>query len=401
MNSFKIRKIAPVAAKQAIAEIGFDKSYIHKAIDKYDFFLLKIQDLTCPQSTILKQLALSAGADCAVHREVLTHRIEKTDVVLGATVSQYKKIAEKLKHQPFKLSLLSEELKIFLKAEPATIKIRNTVFDWKKKTYIMGILNITPDSFSDGGKFYAQNDAIEHFRQLVEQGADIIDIGGESTRPFSEKVPVEEEIARVIPVIKAIRKINSDIAISIDTRNAKTAKMAIEAGADIINDISGFDWDKEMVKVAAETQAPIIIMHSLDDPQKMQINPVYEQNIVDAIIEKLFKKTELAINAGIKKENIILDAGIGFGKTLEHNLEIIKRIEEFSSLGFATLAGVSRKSVITKILNLPPEESEEANISLASYMASKGVNILRVHDVEKHVKALKALDRVIKQKVWN
>jgi dihydropteroate synthase len=396
MSCYKIRKISPNAAKQVIEDIGFDKSYINKGIEKYNFLLLKIPDLTCPQATIIKQLALSVGADCAIHREVITNKVEKTDLLLGATVSQIKQIVNKLKYQPFKLQVLSEELNLFLHNEPGSLKIRNTVFDWAKKTYIMGILNVTPDSFSDGGKYYSQNDAVLHFQELAKQGADIIDIGGESTRPFAAEIPADEEIQRVAPIIKAARAENPEIPISIDTRNSKTAQKAIEAGADIINDISGFDWDKDMIKVAAEYQVPVVIMHSLGNPQNMQIDPVYEKNIIDEVIGNLLEKIEIAINAGIKQENIIIDPGIGFGKTLEHNLEIIKRIEEFCSLGFATLVGVSRKSVIAKILEVPLEQREEANISLSSYLASKGVNIIRLHDVEKHAKAFKVLDKVIK-----
>ncbi|MFA6989781.1 MAG: dihydropteroate synthase, partial [Candidatus Gastranaerophilaceae bacterium] len=263
MNLYKIRKISPYMAKIAIEEIGFDKSYINTAVEKYKFLLLKISDLSCPQATIIKQLALSTGADCAVHREVITNKVEKTDLILGASISQIKKIADKLQYQPFKLQILSTELTSFLKNEIISLKIRNTVFDWQKKTYIMGILNITPDSFSDGGKYFSQNDAFLHFQQLIQDGAAIIDIGGESTRPFSDEIPTDEEIKRVIPVIKKIRETNADIPVSIDTRNSKTARMAIEAGADIINDVSGFDWDKDMVKIVAEYQVPVVIMHSL------------------------------------------------------------------------------------------------------------------------------------------
>ncbi|MDD3014426.1 MAG: dihydropteroate synthase, partial [Candidatus Gastranaerophilales bacterium] len=166
-------------------------------------------------------------------------------------------------------------------------------------------------------------------------------------------------------------------------------------GADIINDVSGFDRDPEMVKTVADLQVPVIIMHSLSDPKSMQKNPEYQENVVDAISKDLFDKTRKAINAGIKKENIIIDPGIGFGKTIEHNLEIIRRINEFASFGQPLLVGISRKSFIFKMLNLSPDEVEEANISINSYLASKGVNIIRVHDAEKHFKAFKVLDKII------
>ncbi|MDD3012580.1 MAG: dihydropteroate synthase [Candidatus Gastranaerophilales bacterium] len=395
-EKFYIRKITDNNAEQVIKDIGFDKNYINKAILKYNYILLKIHNLTCPQASILKQLALSVGADVAVHREVITCKTDKTDVLLECTHSQLKILCEKLKFQPFKLSKLSSLLLDQIIKKPASMKIRDTVFDWNKKTYIMGILNITPDSFSDGGKFIDPDNALKQAEKLIEDGADIIDIGGESTRPFSMEVSPEEEIERVIPVIKKIRELNSSIPISIDTRHAIVAKQAIENGADIINDVSGLKWDLEMGKVAAEFNVPVIIMHSISNPEDMQINPEYSENIIDALSKDLYDITQKATEVGIKPENIIIDPGIGFGKTLEHNLEIIRRINEFKSLGFPVLVGVSRKSVIANILNLPPEEREEANIALGSYLASNGADIIRVHDVKKHFKAFKVLDSVIR-----
>ena len=261
----------------------------------------------------------------------------------------------------------------------------------------MGILNITPDSFSDGGKFLSEGKALEHCLKMIEEGADIIDIGGETTKPFSNSTPDEIQLERVIPVIKKIREIDINIPISIDTRSARVAQEAVKNGADIINDVSGFGYDPVMIKTAAYLEMPVIIMHSLAEPKTMQLNPAYENNVIDEIFKSLFDKAQNALEAGIKKENIIIDPGIGFGKTLEHNLEIIRRIEEFKSLGFPILAGVSRKSVISEITNLPTNEREEANIALASYLAANGVNILRVHEVYKHYNALKVLDKLIRK----
>jgi len=390
-KEFYIRKISPEFAEKTIEDIGFDKTYIKQAISKYNFNLYKIQNLTCPQALIIKQLALSIGADAAIHREVLTCKIDKTDILIGCSDSQLKILCEKLKKQPFKLSKLSENLIEILNKTPSSIKIREKTFDWSKKTYIMGILNVTPDSFSDGGKFNTVEKAVEQAKNLIQSGADIIDIGGESTKPFSKEVSPDEELKRVIPVIEKIREFDKNIPVSIDTRHSKTAKEAISAGADIINDISGFDWDSNMIDVAAELQTPVIIMHSKSSPETMQINPTYEKNIIDAVYESLFDKVKKAVSSGIKLENIIIDPGIGFGKTLEHNFEIIKRINEFKTLGCPVLVGISRKSVI----NLAAGEKEEANIALNSYLASHGANIIRVHDVEKHFKAFKVLDRIL------
>ena len=390
-NNFYIRKITPESAEKVIQDIGFDESYIRHALSKYRFNLYKIHDLTCPQASIIKQLALSIGADAAIHREVLICKVDKTDILIGCTDSQLKILCEKLKKQPFKLAKLSENLLEILNKTPKQIKIREKTFDWSQKTYIMGILNVTPDSFSDGGKFNTPEKAFEQTKFLIQSGADIIDIGGETTKPFSKEVPPDEELKRILPVIEKIREFDKNIPISIDTRHSLVAKEAIKAGADIINDVSGFDWDSKMIDVASELQVPVIIMHSKSSPETMQIDPVYEKNIIDAIYEGLSDKVQKAISSGIKPENIIIDPGIGFGKTLEHNIEIIKRIKEFKSLGCALLVGVSRKSLI----NLPAEEKEEANIAINSYLASQGVNIIRVHDVEKHFRAFKILDRVL------
>ena len=396
MNKFNIREISAGSVETVIKDIGFDESYISRASGKYRFKLFKISDLSCPQATIIKQLALSAGADAALHREVITCKVEKTDLLLGCASSQLENICNKLNSQPFGLKNLSEQLLPLLKQKPENLAARGKIFDWAEKTYIMGILNVTPDSFSDGEKYLNSEKAAAHAKGMVEAGADIIDIGGESTRPFSKEVRPDEELERVIPVIKKIREFNDIIPISIDTRHSRVAKEALKAGADIINDVSGLEWDENMAKVAAEVGVPVIIMHSLDSPETMQVNPVYDENIIDAVYKDLGEKALKALQAGIKSKNIIIDPGIGFGKTFEHNIELIKRAGEFKSLGYPVLIGISRKSVISKILDIPSEEKEGANIALNSFAASQGVNIIRVHDVAAHYKALKMLDKIIK-----
>lgn len=394
-NDFYIRKITPQSAEKVIQDIGFDKSYAKQALLKYRFNLYKIHNMSCQQAAIFKQTALSVGADAALHREVITCKVDKTNVLLGCTDAQLKILSEKLKKQPFKLAFLAEKLSEISNKALNPLIIRNNTFDWANKTYIMGILNITPDSFSDGGSFISPEKAFEQAKILIEAGADILDIGGESTKPFSKEVFPDEELKRVIPVIEKIRGLNKNILISIDTRHSQVAKEAVKVGADIINDVSGLEWDSEMASAAAELDVPVIIMHSVSSPETMQINPVYEENVVDVIFRNLSDKIQKAVLAGIKPDKIIIDPGIGFGKTLEHNLEIIKRISEFKSIGCPLLVGISRKSVISDIINLPVDEREEANIALNSYLASQGVNIIRVHDVKKHFRAFKVLDRVL------
>jgi len=397
MTDFFIRQITPEEAGKVIREIGFDESYICVGIKKYGFRLYKICNLTCAQATIVKQVALSAGADAAVHREVLVCGVEKSDLLIGATVAQLETICTKLLKQPFGLKELAHQLREKLSLTfPPALTIRCKTFDWMAKTYIMGILNLTPDSFSDGGKYLDPDVALEHAKKMIDDGADIIDIGGESTKPFSQEVMPAEEMRRILPIIEKIRAYNDEIPISIDTRHSETAKKAIETGADIINDVSGLDWDEKMAATTAELGVPVVIMHSLGSPDVMQQDPTYSENVVDAVYKDLYAKTQKALSAGIKPENIIIDPGIGFGKAFEHNIELIKRIEEFKTLGYPILIGVSRKSVIAKVLNVPPMEREEAAIALNSYAASKGANIIRVHDVNSHYKALKVLDCVIR-----
>ena len=261
------------------------------------------------------------------------------------------------------------------------LKIRNKVFNWEKGPYFMGILNVTPDSFSDGGKYYNVSSALQRAKELIEEGADIIDVGGESTRPFSEPVPEEKEIKRVIPVIKAIRNEFPDIPISIDTYKAKVAELALKSGADIVNDISALRLDPEMIKVIKDFQCPVIIMHMKGTPKTMQINPVY-QNVVEEIKKFLEERISFLVNNGINFENIIIDPGIGFGKKLEHNLAILKNLESFHSLNRPILIGHSRKSFIGEITSRSVSQREGGTVGVSLFCFLKGVNILRVHRVD-------------------
>lgn len=273
------------------------------------------------------------------------------------------------------------------------ISFRNFSLDFSKKTYIMGILNITPDSFFDGGQYYSVEKAVNHALKLVEEGADIIDIGGESTRPGAEPVYVDEELKRVIPVIETLSKTIS-IPISIDTYKAKVAEEAINAGATIINDISGLRFDPEMVNVAKKYKVPVIVMHIKGNPKNMQKNPSYDA-LIPEIIEYLRESIIIAKNAGIDENMIIIDPGIGFGKLPEHNLQIIKNLKEFTQLGKPILIGVSRKSFIGKILNnAPPSERLEGTASSVAISIINGANIVRVHDVGFISKVVKVADAI-------
>ena len=270
--------------------------------------------------------------------------------------------------------------------------------DWllskKKQSLIMGILNITPDSFSDGGDFFEKNIAIDRALEMVEQGADIIDIGGESTRPFSDSVSLKEEISRVIPVIEGICK-ESDVCISIDTTKSKVASEALEAGATVINDISAMEIDSLMVDVALKFNCPIVLMHMKGIPKNMQDNPQY-QSLISDIKEYLLARIDFVVSKGIDRNKIIIDPGIGFGKTVENNFEIINNLDQFVKMNFPVLLGASRKSFIGVSLNLPENDRLEGSIAANIIGLQKGAKIFRVHDVVETNRAM-----VIANKIFN
>lgn len=270
--------------------------------------------------------------------------------------------------------------------------------DLSEKTHIMGILNITPDSFSDGGIHFDKSGAVDHALRMIDDGADILDIGGESTRPGAEPVTLDEELRRTIPVIEALAK-NISIPISIDTCKSEVAAQALEAGASIVNDISGMRLDPEMPKVISRFKVPVVIMHIKGAPKNMQINPTYEA-LIPEIIDYFRASIRLAAKFRIPENMIILDPGIGFGKTFEHNLEIINNLEQFSVLKKPLLIGPSRKAFLGKILGgLPPKERLEGTAASVAISIIKGAHIVRVHDVKEMARVAKVADAIKQQKI--
>jgi len=276
---------------------------------------------------------------------------------------------------------------------------RNFCFDFSKKTYIMGILNVTPDSFSDGGLYFDKSTAVKRAFQMVEEGADIIDIGGESTRPGSEPITIEEELMRTIPVIEAISK-EAKIPLSIDTYKSEVAKRALDAGASMINDISCLRFDPKMPGVVSEYKVPVVIMHVKGTPRDMQQNPVYEA-LIPEIMDYLRTGMIIARQAGISEDKIIIDPGIGFGKTYEQNLDIINNLHEFKSLNKPILIGPSRKAFIGRILgNVPVTERLEGTAAAVAISIMNGANIIRAHDIKEMVKVAKVADAIKKEKIY-
>ena len=262
------------------------------------------------------------------------------------------------------------------------------------KTLLMGVLNVTPDSFSDGGRFFDRDAAVAHAIEMAAEGADIIDVGGESTRPGSREVSVEEEIARVVPVIEKLAgKVKCEI--SIDTRKSKVAEAALKAGASIVNDVSGLRHDKDIAKVAAKYKAGMILMHMQGEPENMQDAPRY-RDLIGEIKEFLRLSADEAFKAGVEKGSIVIDPGIGFGKTVEHNLEILNRLDEFKDLGFPICIGTSRKSFLGKVLDKPAADDRLAGtIATCVVAVMKGARILRVHDVKAVKEAVTITEKIL------
>ena len=258
------------------------------------------------------------------------------------------------------------------------MKIGNKIFEPSEKTYVMGILNVTPDSFSDGGSYTSIDKAMEQTEKMIQQGADIIDVGGESTRPGHVQIGDEEEIKRVVPVIREIKK-KFDIPVSIDTYKSAVAKAALEAGADLLNDIWGFRYDEKMSELAAEYDVPVCLMHNRD-------NLDYDDFMED-VKKDLQISLDIAEKYGVKKENIMLDPGVGFGKTYEQNLMVMNHLEEIVDMGYPVLLALT--------LDLPVDEREEGTLATSVLGAIKGCQFVRVHDVEKNVRALKMTDAIL------
>ncbi len=275
--------------------------------------------------------------------------------------------------------------------------------DWlvseNQQPLIMGVLNVTPDSFTDGGKFLNPTTAVNHALDMINNGADMIDIGGESTRPFSNPVSDKEELSRVISVVKSLRE-KTDTVISIDTTKSQVAEKSCENGANLINDISGFLFDDNMVNVAKKYNCPIILMHISGNPKTMQENPVYE-NVVEDIKNHLLERVAFAQQNGIQKNKIILDPGIGFGKTIEDNLIILNKFEKFSNLSYPILVGTSRKSFIGNTLNVDENNRIEGTIASNVIALSKGCKIFRVHDIKESKRALTLANKIFNSKSIN
>jgi dihydropteroate synthase len=381
-------------AIQQMKRVGVDPTGVKLMEGKTLHLNLKVEGIDPRKANLLKQEMLSLGGDVAVDGRGLDCSTKQTDALLMGTQKHFEKLILKLEQNP-DLHPLGQSIKEALKNISKThysIRCQKRILPMGKRTLLMGVLNVTPDSFSDGGLFFDKEKAISHALRMVEGGADIIDIGGESTRPGSKPLELEEELRRVIPVIESLAK-EVDVPLSIDTYKSTVAQRAIEAGAEIINDISGLHFDPSLAKVAAKNDTPLILMHIRGTPETMQ-KGVHYDSLFSEILQYLKESIQRAESTGLDPRQIIIDPGIGFGKTAEDNLLIIKNLYEFRILGKPILLGTSRKSFIGKILNTEVGDRLEGTLSSIAISVLNGAHIIRSHDVLQAKKAIAVADAI-------
>ncbi|MFO7982791.1 MAG: dihydropteroate synthase [Desulfuromonadales bacterium] len=369
-------------ALKALASVGVDPAGIQRMAGKMIRHLVKLRAVPCRAANILKQEMLALGGDAAVARGSVACQIPTTDVVLIGSRKKLRKLCERLPHQPFGLARLANELGELLDraAHPPQIMRGLDCHLDLTRPNIMGILNVTPDSFSDGGVYASSERAIRRGIEMNREGADLIDIGGESTRPGAEQVGLQEEIDRVVPVVERLCR-EIDLPISIDTNKSEVAREAVRAGAHFVNDISGLNFDDAMASVVAESEAGVFLMHTRGRPETMQQNTTYD-DLVCAVIASLGDSIAKAVESGVSEEKIAVDPGIGFGKDAAGNLQLLRRLSELNSLGYPVLLGTSRKSFIGKVLQQKdPQQRVYGTLATVALGVEQGATIFRVHDV--------------------
>ncbi len=358
--------------------------------------VIKVKGLDSAAFNILKQDMLSIGGDCAVSWDAFIKRTKNAEGIIIGTVAQIYQLCEKLEKQPLGLSELGKKLRLLednLNKRDLILSAGRYKLNLGARTHIMGILNVTPDSFSDGGLYADKEEAVRRAIEMESQGADIIDVGGESTRPAAKAVSAEEECERVIPVIKVLAK-RIKVPISIDTSKFSVARKALDCGAVIVNDISGLKKEPKIARLVRKHKAAVVLMHMKGTPRTMQKNPAYKSLICD-ITESLRHSISIAKDAGVSDNSIVIDPGIGFGKTTEHNLKLLKRLREFKSLGCPILVGTSRKSFIGKVLGAETQERLFGTAASVAVAIQNGADILRVHDVDQMRQVARLTDAIL------
>ena len=374
---------SPAAALAALDEIKVDSSGIEAMLPKMRHLNILIEGVSCRAANVIKQEMLAVGGDAAVARGTVACSIPATDVILMGTQKQLRRFAEKITRQPFGLSLLALSVARFLEKidkQSHILKTARREIALGERTLIMGIVNVTPDSFSDGGRYLATDQAIAHALRLVDEGADILDFGGESSRPGAMPVSPEEELARVVPVIEGVSR-QVDTPLSIDTTKAAVARAALAAGAEIVNDISAMRFDEEMAAVIAGAGAAVVLMHMRGTPVDMQAGDLTYTSLWGDILRFLGERIVVAQKAGIEERQIVVDPGLGFGKAAEDNHKILRDLNECLVLGVPVLIGPSRKAFIGRLTGGAPEERIEGTAAAVTAAILKGAHFIRVHDV--------------------
>ena len=400
-GGYSLRRLLWTSAPEAadiLKRMDVDPYGIEAMLPKMVNMNIHIQGLPCKVANIIKQEMLAIGGDAAVARGAVACSIEKTDLILIGTLKQIRRFIEKISFQPFGLKLFAESLDTLLDnllAEHWTLKTSRQKMILGDRTRIMGILNVTPDSFSDGGRFDSPEKAVECGFQLVEDGADILDIGGESTRPGAKPVSPEEELRRTIPVIQGLSgKIN--VPISIDTTKAVIAREAVAAGAEIINDISAMRFDEQMPAVIASSGAAVVFMHMRGVPQTMQKGDLHYALLQGEMIDFFRERLNTALLAGILPEQVIIDPGIGFGKTRSDNLKLLKYLPEFNVLGRPILTGPSRKSFLGQEEHGGTVDRLEETAAAVTAAIMNGSQVVRVHDVKAMKRVVAIADAIVR-----
>ena len=396
-----VRIIAIKSLEEAVnifRRIGVDSYGISAMVSKALHLNILLEAQPCKVANIIKQEILSLGGDAAVARGSVSCSVPCSDVLIMGTEKQLSLLAKKIEKQPFGLNIISRDIQAKIKnlsQREYILKTSRGKIKLGERTLMMGVLNVTQDSFSDGGLFYQKNQAIEHALRMVDEGADIIDIGGESTRPGSKAISSGVEAKRVVPVIDALAK-KIKIPISIDTKKASVARKAVDAGAEIINDVSALNGDREMAGTVKKTGAAVILMHMRGKPSNMQKGNLDYDNLMGDITDYLEKSSQKAINTGVEKDRIVIDPGIGFGKTPEDNYKIIQNLFELKVLGMPVLIGTSRKSFIGKITGDEPGERIEGTAATVTAAIMNGCHIVRVHDVAAMKKVAAVTDAIVR-----
>ena len=386
-----------VQAAEILNKIGVDPYGINAMLPKTMNINILLENKPCKVANIIKQEMLSIGGDAAVNRGSIACSVPSSDILIMGSIKQIRKFTRKIEKQPFGLHQIAANLLELLdniSQQDYVLKTSHREIPLGRKTLIMGILNVTPDSFSDGGLFYNQQKAVDHALQLVDEGADIIDVGGESTRPGAASVPAREELKRVIPVISAIAG-KTKIPVSIDTTKSLVAKGATAAGAEIVNDISAGHKDRKMMQIVKNAGAAMILMHMRGTPENMQKGNLTYRYLMGEIIDYLRDGVKRAIGEGIEKERLVIDPGIGFGKTPEDNYRIIRNLAELKTLGLPIMIGTSRKSFIGKVTGDEPRERLEGTAATVVAAILNGCHIVRVHDVAAMKKVAAVADAIL------